>query len=407
MPPFPRLPAAANRVAMADVDSASQPAISMTVGGTRLTVHSDGPERLDALIALIDGAQHSLRILYYIWLNDASGRRVRDALVAAAERGVEVSMLLDGFGSSAATPGFFRPLAGAGARFCRFVPRWGRRYLLRNHQKLALADGARAIVGGYNIGDEYFGTVEQRAWRDLGVLVEGPSVACLVQYYDDLFEWAETENASIRKLRRMLSRHSIRYENLHWLFGGPTRRLSPWARAVKEDLRGATTADFLIAYFVPSLSMLRRIYGVAARGRVRMVTAGKSDIKSTMWAARFSYWRLLRHNVEVYEYQPTKLHTKLIVIDDAVHIGSANFDMRSLYLNLEMMLRVDDAAFAATMRAFIEREIADSRRIPLDEHRASMTWLNRLRWAFGYFVMVTADYNLARRLNLGSRKRLH
>ncbi|MEA3041101.1 MAG: cardiolipin synthase, partial [Sphingomonadales bacterium] len=82
-------------------------------------------------------------------------------------------------------------------------------------------------------------------------------------------------------------------------------------------------------------------------------------------------------------------------------------DMRSLYLNLEMMLRVDDASFAATMRAFIDREIADSRRIPLDEHRASMTWLNRLRWAFGYFVMVTADYNLARRLNLGSRKRLH
>jgi cardiolipin synthase len=138
-----------------------------------------------------------------------------------------------------------------------------------------------------------------------------------------------------------------------------------------------------------------------------MVTAGKSDIKSTMWAARFSYWRLLRHDVEVYEYQPTKLHTKLIVIDDAVHIGSANFDMRSLYLNLEMMLRVDDAAFAATMRAFIDREIADSRRIHRDEHRASMTWLNRLRWAFGYFVMVTADYNLARRLNLGSRKRLH
>ncbi|MEA3017285.1 MAG: cardiolipin synthase [Sphingomonadales bacterium] len=377
------------------------------VGGNRLTVHSDGPDRLEALIALIDGAKESLRILYYIWLNDETGRRVRDALVAAAERGVQVSMLLDGFGSSGATTGFFRPLVDAQARFCRFVPRWGRRYLLRNHQKLALADGKRAIVGGFNIGDEYFGTVESGAWRDLGVLVEGPSVTGMVAYFDDLYAWAEADEGSIRKLRRMLSRHSVRDGAISWLFGGPTRRLSPWARAVKEDLRGATTADFLIAYFVPSLSMLRRIYGVAAGGRVRMVTAGKSDIKSTMWAARFSYWRLLRHNVEVYEYQPTKLHTKLIVIDDAVHIGSANFDMRSLYLNLEMMLRVDDAAFAATMRTFIEREIGDSRRIPLDEHRASMTWLNRLRWAFGYFVMVTADYNLARRLNLGSRKRLH
>jgi cardiolipin synthase len=377
------------------------------VAGNRLTVLCDGPDRLDALIGLIDGAKGSLRILYYIWLNDETGRRVRDALVAAAERGVKVSMLLDGFGSSAATAGFFKPLVDAEARFCRFVPRWGRRYLLRNHQKLALADGRRAIVGGFNIGDEYFGTVEQGAWRDLGVLVEGPSVAAMADYFDDLFGWAETEIAPIRKLRRMLSRHSVREGPIQWLFGGPTRRLSPWARAVKDDLRAARAVDFLIAYFVPSLSMLRRIYGVAERGRVRMVTAGKSDIRSTIWAARFSYWRLLKHNVEVYEYQATRLHTKLIVIDDAVHVGSANFDMRSLYLNLEMMLRVDDPRFAATMRAFIDREIADSRRIHLDEHRAGMTWLNRLRWAFGYFVMVTADYNLARRLNLGNRRRLH
>jgi cardiolipin synthase len=379
----------------------------LEVAGNRLTLVSDGPERLEALIALIDGAKESLRILYYIWLNDASGRRVRDALVTAAKRGVQVSILLDGFGASAANTAFFAPLAETPARFCRFVPRWGRRYLLRNHQKLALADGRRAIVGGYNIGDEYFGTIESGAWRDLGLEVEGPSVASLVQYFDDLFAWSETENASIRSLRRMLSRHSTNQGSLHWLFGGPTRRLSPWARAVKDDLRGARTVDFLMAYFVPSLSMLRRIYGVAQRGRVRLITAGKSDIRSTLWAARFSYWRLLKHDVEVYEYQATKLHTKLIVIDDAVHIGSANFDMRSLYLNLEMMLRVDDAAFAASMRRFIEGEVRESRRIAREEHRAGMTILNRLRWAFGYFVMVTADYNLARRLNLGNRRRAY
>jgi cardiolipin synthase len=373
------------------------------VAGNRLTVLAGGAERLEALIALIEGARESLRILYYIWLNDATGRRVRDALVAAAGRGVEVSLLLDGFGASAADAAFFKPLADAEARFCRFVPRWGRRYLLRNHQKLALADGARAIVGGFNIGDEYFGTVDSGAWRDLGLLVEGPSVACLGGYFDDLFLWAEDEFVSIRKLRRMLSRHSVRIGALHWLFGGPTRRLSPWARAVKEDLGSAKRADFLTAYFVPSLRMLRRIYGVARRGRVRMITSGKSDLRTTMWAARFFYWRLLKHRVKVFEYVATKLHTKLIVIDDAVHIGSANFDMRSLYLNLEMMLRVDDAAFAEAMRGFIDRELEDAKQIHPAAHRRSMTALNRMRWAFGYFVMVTADYNLARRLNLGKR----
>lgn len=376
----------------------------LEVAGNRLTVLSDGPERLAGLIALIDGARESLRILYYIWLNDETGRQVRDALVAAAERGVKVSMLLDGFGASAATPAFFKPLSDAGARFCRFVPRWGRRYLLRNHQKLALADGERAIVGGFNIGDEYFGTLESGAWRDLGIEVEGPSVASLVDYFDALYAWAESDDASVRDLRRMLSQHSVRYESLHWLFGGPSRRLSPWARSVKRDMLRARAVEMVMAYFVPSLSMLRRIYSVVRRGgRVRLVTSGKSDLRTTMWAARFSYWRVLKRGVEVYEYQRTKLHSKLIIIDDAVHIGSANFDLRSLYLNLEMMLRVEDAEFAARMRAFVEHEIADSHRISVEEHRANMTLLNRLRWAFGFFVMATADYNLARRLNFGKR----
>ena len=101
-----------------------------------------------------------------------------------------------------AKEGFFRPLVEAKARFCRFVPRWGRRYLLRNHQKLALADGRRAIVGGFNISNDYFGTIEDGAWRDLGLEVDGPSVEFLVRYFDALFTWAETPDASIRRLRR-------------------------------------------------------------------------------------------------------------------------------------------------------------------------------------------------------------
>jgi cardiolipin synthase A/B len=382
-------------------DEGSIPPID--VAGNRLTLLPDGPQRLEALIALIDGARESLRILYYIWLNDETGRRVRDALVAAAQRGVKVSMLLDGFGASAATPAFFKPLSDVEARFCRFVPRWGRRYLLRNHQKLALADGRKAIVGGFNIGDEYFGTIEAGAWRDLGLEVEGPSVACLSGYFDDMFAWAEDEDASIRALRRMLSKHSVQYDKLHWLFGGPTRRLSPWARSVKRDMLRARAVDMVMAYFVPSLSMLRRLYQVARRGRVRLVTSGKSDLRTTLWAARFSYWRALKRGIQIFEYQPTKLHTKLIMIDNVVHIGSANFDLRSLYLNLEMMLRVDDPKFAAMICRFIEGEVADSLRILPEAHRANMSLFNRLRWSFGFFVMATADYNLARRLNFGKR----
>ncbi|HWH18354.1 MAG TPA: phosphatidylserine/phosphatidylglycerophosphate/cardiolipin synthase family protein [Allosphingosinicella sp.] len=377
------------------------PSISAEVDGNRLTLLPDGPDRFAELIALIEGARHSLRVLYYMFLDDASGRRVRDALLAAVGRGVKVSLLVDGFGSDGASEAFFQPLVDSDISFCRFEPRLGRRYLLRNHQKLALADEKVVLVGGFNIGDEYFGTVEEGAWRDLGLKVEGPDVACLAEYFDSLSAWANDGHARIRALRRMLNKHSICNGRLHWLFGGPTRRLSPWARSVKRDMLRATRLDMIAAYFSPSRTMLRRIYGVAARGCARIVTAAKSDNNTTIGAARHTYWRLLKRGVEIYEYQPTKLHTKLIVIDDVVHIGSANFDMRSLYLNLEMMLRVDDPGFAAEMRRFVDHEIADSLRIGREEHRRQRTWFNRLRWGLAHFLVVTLDYNVSRRLNFG------
>ena len=125
---------------------AAEGRLTADVAGHRLTLLTEGPERLEALIRLIGEARESLRFLYYMFLDDASGARVRDALIAAAGRGVNVSLLVDGFGSTANTD-FFRPLSESGVAFCIFSPRLGRRYLLRNHQKLALADVRRVING--------------------------------------------------------------------------------------------------------------------------------------------------------------------------------------------------------------------------------------------------------------------
>ena len=379
----------------------SAPDVAATVDGNRLTLLPDGPERLAALIALIEEAQESLRVLYYMFLDGESGGRVRDALLAAAERGVQVSLLVDGFGSDAAKAAFFQPLIDGNVDFCRFSARYGRRYLLRNHQKLALADGRRVLIGGFNVSDDYFGTVESGAWRDLGLEVEGDSVSCLVDYFDRLFAWAQKPKGRIRELRRMLQQGSSTEGKLHWLFGGPTRRLSPWARAVRRDMKRARRLDLIAAYFAPSLGMLRRIAGISRRGTVRIVTAAKSDNTATISAARNTYWWLLKRGVRIFEYQPTKLHTKLFVVDDAVHIGSANFDMRSLFLNLEMMLRVDDPAFAVAMRRFVDGEVAQSEPITREKHKAQRSLLNRLRWGLGYFIVAVADYRISRVLNFG------
>jgi cardiolipin synthase len=377
------------------------PAEPLTVSGHRLTLLVEGPQRLNALLALIDGARESLRLLYYTFAADQTAARVRDALVAAAVRGVKVSLLVDGFGSADASDRFFQPLAEGGGRFRRFEPRWGRRYLLRNHQKLALADGERVIIGGFNVSDDYFGSIESGAWRDIGLLVEGAAAGTLASYYDALFDWAEQPKARIRDLRRVLQTHSARKGPLQWLFGGPTHRLSPWARSVKEDMLRSKRLDLIAAYFAPSRSMIRRIYNVGRDGRARIVTAAKSDNRFTIGAARHSYWRLMRRGVEVYEYRPTKLHTKLIVLDGVVHIGSANFDMRSLYINLEMMLRIEDPAFAALLRGYVDHEVADSELITPEQHRAQRSLWNRFSWGVAHFIIATADYNLARRLNFG------
>jgi cardiolipin synthase len=375
-----------------------------TVDRNRLTLLTGGKERLETLIGLIDEARASLRLLYYLYANDESGRTVRDALERALRRGVSVSLIVDGFGSSASSE-FFASIQAEGADICRFQPRLGRRYLLRNHQKLVLADEEVAIIGGFNIENDYFD--DNAGWRDLGLRISGPAAAQLTGYFDALKRWTHRDRARLRDLRRALSHWSQTdgAGKASWLLGGPTRRLSPWARALRKEITRATRLDMIAAYFAPTLRMMRTIEGVSRRGgAVRIVTAAKSDNNATIAAARHTYRRLLERKVNIFEYQRTKLHTKLFVIDDVVHLGSANFDVRSLFLNLEIMLRIDDKAFADHMRAYVAQEIADSKEIRAAAHEKA-SWLDRLRWSFAYWLVAVVDGKITRRLNFGVEKR--
>ena len=373
----------------------------VSVDGNALSLLTRGPARLTALLALIDGATRSLRLLYYIYRADSSGDLVRDALHRALDRGVSVALLVDGFGL--ATPeGYFDRLIAKGMTFCSFHPTLGRRYLIRNHQKMALADERRVLIGGFNIEDSYFGDEAGGAWRDLGMMLDGPAAARLAPYFDELMAWMKAGGGRIRTLNRIIHRYSETHGRLQWTFGGPTRGLSPWAAATCRDLLHCKDVEMIAAYFAPTWAMLRRIARAAEHGRARVITAAKSDNATTISAARHTYKRLMRRGVEIYEYAPTKLHSKLVVLDDVVHIGSSNFDIRSLYLNLEMMLRVDDAGFADMMRTYFEGEQAASTHITPELHRERSTLLNRLIWALSFYLVTSADYTLTRRLNLGT-----
>ena len=378
---------------------------SFTVAGDRLTLLTEGPDRRAALLALIDGARTSLRVLYYIYADDDAGRQVNAALLAAAARGVRVALIVDGFGSDAASDAhFFDGLRAGGVAVCRFSPRFGRRYLLRNHQKLALADGeaadaARIIVGGFNVEDDYFATGPD-AWRDLGLLVEGDAAARLTGYFDALHDWVQRPRGKVRHLNAALSAWSGTQGPLRWLIGGPTRGLSPWARTVRADIGAGRRIDIIAGYFTPSPGMLRRLDRAGVQRRaVRIVTAAKSDNTATIAAARFTYRGLLGKGVRVFEYGRSKLHTKLYVIDDTVQIGSANFDMRSLFLNLELMLRIDDPAFAAFARDYVDGECGGSDEITLANYRARTGWWQRVKQFASYLVVAVIDPGVSRGVN--------
>ena len=373
---------------------------SFEVDGHGLTLTVDGAARLEALIDLIASARSELRLFYYIFAADDSGTRVRDAAIAACRRGIRVSLLVDGFGCEESGDDFFTPLIEAGATFCRFLPRVGRRYLLRNHQKMAIADDARVLIGGFNIEDSYFSGVAQQGWRDLALLVEGPAAAHLPRYFDALMAWAKQPGAKMNTLARLIRQTSQTGGRLCWLFGGPTRRMSPWARALKRDIQHGERLDMVAAYFAPSPGILRRLRRLARRGgAARIVTAAKSDNAMTIAAARHTYARLLRSGARIFEYQPTRLHTKLYVIDDAVFIGSANCDMRSLFINLEVMLRIEDAGFADAVRGLIDGEVADCNEVRPELLRARAGPFTRLKWSTAYFLVAVVDYTVTRRLN--------
>jgi cardiolipin synthase len=386
------------------MDVAEQRAHTIAIEGNRLTPIIEGPEILAALLKLINEAKCSLRLLYYIYTADRTGALVRDSLIRAIDRGVKVSLLIDGFGSGRTHESYFRELHERGARFCRFNPSWGRRYLLRNHQKLALADGetkdCRILIGGFNIENGYFARIDEVGWRDLGLLVEGPAAGRVLPYYDALMGWSLSKNSKLKTLRSVVRRYSEHQGRLQWLFGGPMQLKSPWGLATLRDLAAARDLEMMVAYFAPMGGILDRIGAVARRGRARVIIPAKSDNPPTIDAARSTYARLLKQRVQIFEYQPTKLHAKLLIMDDIVHIGSSNFDLRSLYLNMEMMLRVDDPEFALMMRSYFEHELGSSLEITPAVYRARATWFHRLKWRIAWLLVATLDYTVTRRLAL-------
>jgi cardiolipin synthase len=391
---------------MRSPDSAAAPAppyrdpdpFTHEAGGHVFTFYPHGKDRLDALLALIESAQQSLKGYYFLYSEDATGTAVRDALIAAARRGVDVCLLVDDFACSAPTA-FFDPLVEAGGSFARFSPRAGGRYLIRNHQKMMIADDTRLMGGGFNISDSYFAPPQENGWCDLGVAIEGPVAGKFSEWFAQLSDAIRPEGTRFRAIRRMVRGWDAGEGAVQLHVSGPSLRTRGWPFRVRRDLADARRADLVTAYFGPPRSFRRALRRLARRARLRMVLAGQSDFAITIDGARTHYRSLVWAGADLKEFQPCKLHMKLLVIDDISYIGSGNLDMRSIRINLELMVRIEDAALAARLRELIDH--LDDACVPIDRawFKAQGGWLARMRWRMGWFMLRAVDYNLARTLN--------
>lgn len=357
-----------------------------------------GREDFQAKLQAIDDARRSVRLETYIYTASPPGEALRDALVRAAQRGAQVLVLVDAFGSIELPDTFWAPLRQAGGQVRWFNPlslgRWG----FRDHRKLLVCDETTALVGGCNVAPEYTGDGVQEGWCDHGAQLTGPPAEDLADAFDRMFARADFRHPRLARLRRSHFRRHLPHPECEILLSGPGRGRSPIKKWLHQDLKSAREVCLVSAYFLPTWRIRRELGRVVRRGgRVQILLGAKSDVPVAQFAARSLYGRLLRAGIEIYEYQPQILHAKLLLLDQAAYIGSANLDNRSLHINYELMVRVSDPAAVQDARALFERDLAHAQPIEWQAWKRANSLWQRLKQRWAYFLLARVDPLLARR----------
>jgi len=340
----------------------------------------------------IQAAARSVWLEIYIYADSPLGQRVRDQLTAAARRGVAVRVLVDAVGSFELADSFWRPLREAGADVRWFNPLSLGGFAIRNHRKLLVCDGQSAFIGGFNIAEQWLGDGVRSGWRDLVLCVEGPLVSELAASFNDLFQRADLPHAPFCRLRRSQAKKSV--SDLDWqlLLSGPGRGRNPFLTALNRGLHHARRVQFITPYFLPPLRLRRRLMHIARRGgQVQLILPAQTDIWLSRLAAQSLYRRLLKAGVEIYEYEPQILHTKLYLVDDTAYVGSANLDPRSLRINYELVVRFTGPAIVKRARESFAETLAHCRRVDLPQWSAARTGWQRVQQHWAHFILARLD----------------
>ncbi|MCC5795038.1 MAG: phosphatidylserine/phosphatidylglycerophosphate/cardiolipin synthase family protein [Chromatiales bacterium] len=353
---------------------------------------ADGEQAFSAMLSVIEGARESIALETYILRDTAVAREIRDALVGAVGRGLRVRVLADALGSISLPASFIEPLVNAGVEFRLFNPLHPRRFLYRNHRKSLCCDGSVAIIGGFNISSEYRGDGVTQGWRDLGLQLHGPLAAEIARSFERIWAFADFAPRRFPRLRRRRQRSPLSATPGELLLCGPGWGSNPLKQAWIRDLRQASDVCVISAYFLPTWRLRRQLMSVVRRGgRVRLLLPGISDVPLAQAAARSLYSRLLRGGVEIWEYQPQVLHAKLVIIDEAVYVGSANFNTRSLHIDYELMVRLKGEEPSRAARKLFDGDLAHARQVTLEEWCARRRPWTRLTERLAYWLMARLD----------------
>jgi cardiolipin synthase len=337
--------------------------------GNRLELVTTGEAAYERVVRLIDEARSTIHITTYILGRDAGSRALIERLMRRASEGVTVRLLLDDVGSWRIRRRFLAPLIESGARVAYFMPMlhipFRGRTNLRNHRKIVLVDGRVALTGGMNLAWPYMGPAGSAGlWCDLSVVVEGPAVADLEALFESDWKFATKEDAAL-DLRPVPAPLVPGEESstVQVVASGPDVAGDPLYESLLALIFAARERIWIVTpYFVPD-EMLARALGLAARRGVdvRLIVPAHSNHLSAD-LARGSYLRDL-HNAggQVLFYTPVIMHAKATVFDDQLAvIGSANMDMRSLFLNYEVALFLTSPAQVSAVAGWASGLMADS-----------------------------------------------
>ncbi|MCB1561054.1 MAG: cardiolipin synthase [Xanthomonadales bacterium] len=360
---------------------------------THVQLLVDGGQTYESLIGAISRAQRHVHAEYYIFAADRSGTAVRDALIAAAKRGVQVRLLLDALGSGfGMRAGWFRGLTDAGGEVqwfhrLRLWRLWRKPWLnLRSHRKIVVVDGRIGFTGGVNVTDDENERRRKDAYRDLHLRLEGRIVRSLQQLFIE--DWAYTRRLQTRLLEREadLREHDVGPGDVsaQLIASGPDDRWESIHRAWVSAIHGAKRRLWLATpYFVPGEAAMMALTSAALRGvDVRLILPHRSDSLLVTWAARSYFHELAPAGVRIFEYGPRMLHSKAMLVDDDLAIiGSANFDQRSFRLNFEAAVCLRDQSICHELEQVMHSDLESSVEVEPKAWRERSVW-QRLPEAF-------------------------